>query len=86
MKANSPINPALLKLFQYSLFILHLGLGGLAVRLFCIGGYVVWLGEWAVRAIGSGWLDSAWLVRTVICKSAERIFPKIFSLKLFSNS
>ena len=54
MKANSPINPALLKLFQYSLFILHLGLGGLAVRLFCIGGYVVWLGEWAVQAIGSG--------------------------------
>ena len=38
MKVNSPIKPAPLKLFQHSLFILHLG--PVAIGLFCIGSYI----------------------------------------------
>ena len=44
MKENSWINPESSKLFQKSLFILHLG--RVAIGLFCIGSYILKLGGW----------------------------------------
>ena len=51
MKENSPINPTSLKLFQQSLFILHLGQQ--AIGLFRIGSYIVQHGRWTMQFVKS---------------------------------